>query len=226
MYFVFEPIHNLNNSLIAFECLTRHKNPSSKAHDYYECFFKTATPEFLIQLAECQIDFVVENYAYFQERSALVNINVDIETLKKLINSKRSDLLSDYQLINFEIDLSRNFPADATCTEVLSLLKGRLWLDDASPANILLAADMIHWFTFIKIDKKYFWESQKSALATDVFRVFLSSLKWTNSRIVIEGVNCEEYASAMKELKLYAGQGFYWRTHLADEITRFTHLQT
>lgn len=210
MYYIFEPIYLSDGQLFAYECLTRLKKPLSNEDDCYEVFFKNATTGFLTSLAEKQIEFIVNNYHFLAENSLRATINVDLLSLKAISESGWKNTLDKHPLINFEVDMIRNFPAKECPVELLRLYRDRLWLDDVSPENIDFSADVLQAFSFVKIDKSSFWLAQKNHSELWELERFHKKMLTMNIMTVAEGVDCLEYKLALERSGFFAGQGYYW----------------
>ncbi|WP_064365660.1 EAL domain-containing protein [Pantoea ananatis] len=210
MYYIFEPVYLSDGQIFAYECLTRLKKPLSNEADYYEDFFKNATAGFLTSLAEKQIEYIVNNYHFLSDNALRATVNIDLISLKALSESGWKSVLDKHPLINFEVDMIRNFPVKECPGELLRLYRDRLWLDDASPENIYFVADALQEFSFIKIDKSSFWLAQKNHEDFLKLEKFNKKMLTMNIKTVAEGVDCLEYKLALKKSGFFAGQGYYW----------------
>ncbi|WP_310597672.1 EAL domain-containing protein [Aeromonas aquatica] len=87
-----------------------------------------------------------------------------------------------------------------------------LWLNNADDALYKVPADILHAFSGIKINKRFFWQCfnrNDAAFMEHAFTV------WGNKSVIVEGVENRHHLSFVRARGLVQGQGFHWRAKLS-----------
>lgn len=87
-----------------------------------------------------------------------------------------------------------------------------LWLDNADDALYKLPADVLHTFSGIKINKRFFWQCFNR---NDAAFMEEASAVWGNESVIVEGVENRHHLSFVRAQGLMQGQGFHWRAKLS-----------
>lgn len=216
--YVFHPMYNGAGKLIAFECLTRFPHLAQHGGDGVEHFFLHASAQQRHAIFLSQLAFLEDHQKWFRQRSVIVTLNVDDDTLSLLAQSEMISRVKKMGFIHFEVheNASRLFWQ----LQLHNLLTRHysLWLDDFGNGVARMQMLPDYAFRFIKIDKQVFWNYWRHPTGKHQLTSLLTELQRHNFCVVIEGIETNAQRQWLGNMPFYALQGKLWCEMSMEEL--------
>ncbi|AVJ17429.1 diguanylate phosphodiesterase [Serratia sp. MYb239] len=210
---VFQPVYTLSGRLLALEIQSRFNSPDGALAMPAEIGVNLLQPAQKAALFYEQLG-VIEAYAdWFIEHQVLLSINIDA-TLAAL-------LLQDNQLCQrlrrqpfIVVEISESFPQlsagknNATVRRLSELFT--LWLDDFGSGQATLTPLYDGLFTYVKIDKRFYWRLFSHPGSDTVMDSLLRNINLLCQGIIVGGIEKKAYFNHLDRAGVLGLQGFLW----------------
>lgn len=221
--YVFQPIYTLTGKLLAVELLSRFNSPSGNLSMSPDILIGLLRREQKAELLMEQITLVEACADWFYQHAISLTINLDedmVDIILTDINCCRR--LQNLGFIAFEI--SESFPGlslGRRNVKIAALSRHfPLWLDDFGSGKSNLAALYDGLFTYVKIDKHFFWRLSDQPSYDAVLSSVLKNVNPLCKGIVIAGIEEDRYLNRLYDADILGVQGFLWPNVAVTELER------
>lgn len=208
-----QPVYSLEGKLLAVELICRFSSTDSKLIMPTELVLNLLTTQQLIRFLEEQTAWVRVHRPWFEKHNVLLNISVDEKLTDLLIeNVTLREAIKALSFVN--ISVSESFPqlSQGRKNERLVKLKKHfpLWLENFGSGNANMAAVFDGLFSFVKLDKGFFWQLFTSEHFALVLPSLLRNINRYCRHVIVDGVDSEEYLAALNITHVQGIKGLLW----------------
>ncbi|WP_319604216.1 MULTISPECIES: EAL domain-containing protein [unclassified Brenneria] len=215
-HYVAKPVYNFQQKMFAVELLARYKNRGLSSTKHSQQMSPSEKQNLLIDQLEC----ISAKQSYFIDNNVLVTIDIDfVMAVFLLQNQYASDLLDGLPFTHLKIN--EIFPNlnDGKRNPLLAKLYERypLWLDDMGKGDANLYAVSQSIFSYIKLDKNFYYEMMKCK-EDYIFLSLIGNIKKFCNGIIVEGVQDYSEHAYLKRCGIDGMQGRLYPTYRLENL--------
>lgn len=208
-----QPIYSGEGKLLAVELVCRFVSIDNKLLMPTELVLNSLNTQQLTHFLTEQLFWVKEHACWFEENQVVLNIPIEQNLAKIIIeNVQIRERLKAYSFIHLCIGESFPLISEGQRNSHLMILKSHftLWLDDFGSGNANMAPVFDHIFSWVKLDRSFFWELFRGENYTIVLPLLIKNVNRFCRNIVIDGLDSMEYFDSLNKSEVQGMKGRLW----------------